>query len=173
MFEIGDYIVYGVKGVCQVEDISNLDMPGVDKDRLYYCLLPLGKEDRSRIYAPTDNHKVAMRKVITKEEADELISELPEIELLWVPDDKQREARYKEAVCSCDNRMWVSVAKTIYLRRKERTAQGKKATALDERYMRAAENELHSELSVALGIPRENLVSYIEERLSKDRKTGE
>ena len=38
MFEIGEYIVYGTKGVCQVEDISQVDIPGANKDRLYYVL---------------------------------------------------------------------------------------------------------------------------------------
>ena len=64
MFEVGEYIVYGCKGVCQVEEITHIDIPGSNKDRLYYVLAPL--EDRNgKIYAPTDNAKVAMRKVIT------------------------------------------------------------------------------------------------------------
>ena len=36
MFEIGEYIVYGVKGVCRIEDITHIDISGADKDRLYY-----------------------------------------------------------------------------------------------------------------------------------------
>ena len=65
MFEVGEYIVYGCKGVCQVEEITHIDIPGSNKDRLYYVLAPL--EDRNgKIYAPTDNAKVAMRKVITR-----------------------------------------------------------------------------------------------------------
>ena len=38
MFEIGEYIVYGVKGVCRIEDITHIDISGADKDRLYYVL---------------------------------------------------------------------------------------------------------------------------------------
>lgn len=56
---------------------------------------------------------------------------------------------------TCDYRAWVSIVKTLYIRKQERTAQGKKITALDERYMRTAENELYSELSLTLGIPKE------------------
>ena len=33
MFEIGEYIVYGVKGVCRIEDITHIDISGADKDR--------------------------------------------------------------------------------------------------------------------------------------------
>ena len=169
MFEVGEYIVYGVKGVCRIEDITHIDISGADKNRLYYVLTPIG-ESSGKIYAPTDNQKVMMRKVITKEEADRLIEELPEIELLWVPDDKQRETKYKEALNTCDYRAWVSIVKTLYLRKQERVAQGKKITALDERYMRTAENELYSELSLTLGIPKEQMEHYIKERLKTAQK---
>lgn len=165
MFEIGEYIVYGVKGVCQIEDITHIDISGADKDRLYYVLTPLGGGS-GRIYAPTDNQKITMRKVISKEEASQLIRDLPKIELLWVPDDKQREAKYKEALNTCDYRVWVSIVKTLHLRKKERMAQGKKITALDERYMRTAENELYSELSLTLGVPKDKMEDYIKEQLN-------
>lgn len=164
MFEVGEYVVYGSKGVCQITDISHIDISGADKDRLYYVLAPIG-DTNAKIYAPTDNRKITMRKVISKEEADKLILELPEIELLWVPDDKQREAKYKEVMRTCDYRAWVSIVKTLYLRKKERTAQGKKITALDERYMKAAENELYSELSLTLGIPKDEMEDYIKEKI--------
>ena len=107
-----------------------------------------------------------MRRTISKEEAEQLIDELPRIELLWVPDDKQREAKYKEALRTCDYHTWVSIVKTLYQRKKERIAQGKKVTAVDERYMKAAENELYGELSLTLGVPREKMEDYIKERLS-------
>lgn len=166
MFEIGEYIVYGVKGVCQVEDITHIDIAGADKNRLYYVLTPIG-ESSGKIYAPTDNQKVMMRRIISKEEADRLIEELPQIEMLWVPNDKQREAKYKEALSTCDYRAWVSIVKTLYVRKQERVAQGKKVTALDERYMRTAENELYSELSLTLGIPKTEMENYIKERLAQ------
>lgn len=166
MFEVGEYIVYGVKGVCRVEDITHIDISGADKNRLYYVLTPIG-ESTGKIYAPTDNQKVMMRRIISKEEADRLIDELPQIELLWVPDDKQREAKYKEALNTCDYRAWVSIVKTLYLRKQERVAQGKKITALDERYMRTAENELYSELSLTLGIPKSEMENYIRDRLEQ------
>lgn len=165
MFEIGEYVVYGVKGVCRIEDITHIDIPGADKDRLYYVLSPMGGGS-GKIYAPTDNQKIIMRRVISKEEANELIRDLPNIELLWIPDDKQREAKYKEALKSGDYRAWASIVKTLHVRGKERTRQGKKITALDERYMRSAENELYSELSLTLGVPKESMESYIREQIA-------
>ena len=41
MFEIGDYIVCGNNGICTVENISTIDVSGVEPDRLYYILQPV------------------------------------------------------------------------------------------------------------------------------------
>lgn len=164
MFEIGEFIVYGNKGVCRIEDITHIDMSGADKERLYYVLTP-AEDANGKIYAPVDNAKIAMRKVISREEAQTLIRNLQEIEQLWVPDDKMREAKYKEAMNSCDYYAWVSIVKTLYFRKKERVAQGKKITALDEKYMKAAENGLYSELSLTLGVPKGEMEDYIKMQL--------
>ncbi len=164
MFQIGEYVVYGIKGVCLVENITHMDISGVDKERLYYVLAPVG-ESTGKIYAPTDHCKVMMRRIITKEEAKRLMEELPQIELLGVSDEREREAKYKEALNSCDYRRWVSIVKTLYVRGQERVAQGKKITALDERYMRTTENELYSELALTLEVPREKLEHEMRERL--------
>ena len=153
MFEIGEYVVCGAKGVCQIRDITHIDMSGADKEKLYYVLAPVGDKNGT-IYVPTDSEKIIMRRTISKEEAERLI------------DDKQREETYKEALRTCDYHAWVSIVKTLYQRKKERLAQGKKATAVDERYMKAAENGLYGELSLTLGVPREKMEDYIRERLS-------
>ena len=42
MFKVGEYIVYGCKGVCLIEEITHIDIPGSTKDRLYYVLAPYG-----------------------------------------------------------------------------------------------------------------------------------
>lgn len=166
MFEKGDYVVYGSKGVCQIQDITHVDIPGVDKDRLYYIMHPV-QDNNGTVYLPTDSTKAVIRKVMSAEEAHQLIDEIPDIEQLWVADEKKREASYKEALRTCNSRAWVSIIKALYLRKCERLAAGKKITALDERYLRAAEHELYGELSVALGIPKDEMESYIHDHIEK------
>ena len=164
MFEIGEYIVYGSKGVCQIEDISNIDISGANKERLYYVMHQIENET-GKLYVPIDNEKIVMRRVITKAEAEDLIRSMPEIEPLWVDDDKKREIMYKEAIRTCDYNEWVRIIKTLYFRKKERIAQGKKVTALDEKYLKAAENELYSELSLVLKIPKTEVLNYIKAQI--------
>ncbi|MCI8929998.1 MAG: CarD family transcriptional regulator [Lachnospiraceae bacterium] len=166
MFEKGDFIVYGNTGVCEVKDITTLDMKGAPKNRLYYILSPSHRKE-SKIFTPVEGNKTVMRAVLTKEEADVLIENIPVIEELWVGNDKLREEKYKETMRSCDCRDWIKIIKTLYMRKKERIAQGKKTTAMDEKYLRMAEENLYSELSFALGIPKEQMEGYIIKCMAK------
>ncbi len=167
MFEKGEYVVYGSKGVCQIQDISNIDIPGADRNRLYYIMRPI-QNNRGVVYLPTDSNRAVIRRVMSPEEANQLIREIPQIELLKVPDEKRREARYKEALLTCSVREWVSIIKALYARKTERLAAGKKITALDERYLKAAEQELYGELSIALGVPKEEVESCLHDRLEAE-----
>ncbi len=164
MFEKGEYVVYGTKGVCQVEDITHVDMPGADKDRLYYVLCPVHNTS-GKIFSPVDNSKIVMRKVITEQEAKELIAQIPSIEELWIADEKARENAYKEAMKSCNYKDWVGVIKTLYIRKQSRIAQGKKVTALDEKYLHLVESELYDELSIALHIPASQMEQHIKNQI--------
>ncbi|MCC8080482.1 MAG: CarD family transcriptional regulator [Lachnospiraceae bacterium] len=166
MFEKGEYVVYGSKGVCQIQDISPVDIPGADKNRLYYIMRPV-QNTRGTVYLPTDSTKAVIRRVMSREEAHRLIDEIPQIEQLQVPDEKRREASYKEALMTCSVRVWVSIIKALHVRKEERLALGKKITALDERYLKAAEQELYGELSLVLGLPKDEVASCIQDHIEK------
>ena len=165
MFAAGDYVVYGRVGICQVKGTTTMEMEGVPRDRLYYVLIPDGKTESSTIYTPVDSNKQVLRSVMTKEEAEELIMSVPGIEELNIENEKLREEKYKECIKSCDGTEMFRIIKTIHTRKIKRMKSGKRATAVDERYMKMAEDNLYSELSLLLGVPRENMVSYISEKI--------
>ena len=164
MFEKGEYVVYGNTGVCEVVEITTLNMKEATRNRLYYVLNPCHQKE-SKIFTPVDSDKTVMRAVLTKGEANMLIHNIPDIEELWVSDDKQREVKYKETIRSCECEDWIKVIKALYLRKQERIAQGKKTTAMDEKYLKMAEDNLYSELSIALDVPRDQMEQYITERM--------
>lgn len=165
MFEKGQYIVHGTTGVCKVEDITTMDMEGISTERLYYVLSPLSQSGGT-IFTPTDNQKTFMRAIVSKEEANLLIQDIPDIEELWVTNERSREEMYKTCMRSCDCRELVKIIKTLYLRKQERQVQGKKITATDEKYLRLAEEHLYSELSIPLGIPKDGMELYISEYIT-------
>ena len=51
MFEKGDLVTYGCKGVCEVKNITTLNLEGIPKDRLYYEMQSMVNAG-SRIFSP-------------------------------------------------------------------------------------------------------------------------
>ena len=145
MFAVGDYVVHGNSGVCKVEAIQTMDGIGTDKKRVYYTLV--------------------IRSVMTKKEAQKLLSEWDEIETLWVDNDKKREEIYKEALRSCDSRQWVKLIKTSYQRNQARIKRGKKATTSDERYLHLAEDNLFGELAIPFEMTKGEAENYFIEHV--------
>ncbi len=166
MFRVGDLVQYGNSGVCQVQEIVSEGISSV-KDKLFYLLIPLGSKG-SKIYTPVDNEKVVMRKIMTPDEIDSLVSRIADIPELGIPDERSREQQYKQAIHSGSCEEWIKIIKTLYLRKKKRAAQGKKITSTDERYMKSAEDRLYGEFSAALGKDREDVKSYISQRIEKE-----
>jgi len=164
LFQVGDLIVYGNTGVCKVEKIGTPDLAGVPEGIDYYTLSPYYSQN-SRIFTPCDNDKVVMRPIISKKEAKKLVSDIPSIKLLLVPDEKKREECYKATMRSCDCREFVSIIKTIYVRKQERLAEGKKVTASDEKYFNLAEDKLYGELAIALEMEKSKVKGYIKEKV--------
>ena len=165
MFQVNDVIVYGKNGICRVEEIGTLSLSKVDRDRLYYTLRPIYQRE-AVIYVPVDNSKTIMRPVITKEEAQQLIDEIPEIQTVWIVNERERESQYKSALQTCDCRELVKIIKTLYQRKKTRIEDGKKVTVVDERYFKNAEDQLYGELAYVLNIDKSAVSSYITDSIA-------
>lgn len=164
MFGIGDYVICGNKGVCEVENITTLNISGVDKEREYYILKPLYMSG-STVYVPVDSPKESMRKVLRREEAEKLIEAIPKIPLLVIANDKLSEQAYKDCIRTNDCEDLVKLIKTIYTRKQKRIKAGRKVTAVDAKYFHMAEENLYGELAVALNISRKEVESYIVEAI--------
>lgn len=157
MFQIGDYVICSNKGVCEVENITVLNISGADKEKEYYILKPLYSAG-STVYVPVDSQKDhTMRKVLERTEAERLIGTIPEIPLLVITNDKMTEQMYKDCMKSNDCQELVKLLKTINLRRQKRIQAGRKVTAVDAKYWHLAEENLYGELAVALDMSREEV----------------
>ena len=96
-YEIGDHVMKTMTGVCIVDGITKLNLDGVKKDRLYYLLVPVN-DPREKIYIPVEATSAVLRKCMNQEETWKLIEAIPEIEGIWIDNEKLREQKYKEAV---------------------------------------------------------------------------
>ncbi|MCR4846381.1 MAG: CarD family transcriptional regulator [Eubacterium sp.] len=164
MFDVGDFIIYGSNGVCKITHIGPMKMPGVPKDRLYYTMVPCYIRD-SEIFTPVDNERVVMRKVMSKDEAEDFIQSISEIKELEIIEEKRRELEYKQAVLTCEPEVLVSLIKTIYTRMEDRIAEGKKVTSSDSKYFHLAEESLYGELAISLDMEKEEVKDYVKEKV--------
>ncbi len=157
MFSVGDKIIYGSAGVCEVSDIAPIDK----SNRKYYKLTPIyGSEV---IFTPIDT-KVFMRAVMTREEAEALIRQIPNIES-GNEEDKNFLAmreRYQKSITSHECEDLIQLIKSIYEK-----GMKKKLGTVDERYMKRAEDIFYGELSVVLEIERDDVTEYIKNILGE------
>ena len=107
-----------------------------------------------------------MRRVMTKEEARELLRGIPEYEEIEIPEVRAQEQQYKEILQNCDCTDSILLIKALYARKEQREAAGRKITAIDEKYLFLAKDSLLNELAIALEMD----VDEVDEMLAKKMK---
>lgn len=166
MAQTGELIVYGTTGVCRVEGVTHL--PGGDRKREYYLLKPLWQD--GVIYAPVEGEQTSMRPVMSREEAEALIDEMPEIEAAACKGNTTQALAqwYQATVHSGGHRELIEMMKAIYRKRSLAESKNRRLGMVDERYMKQAERMLFGELATALELSYEEAERYIMRRLEED-----
>ena len=164
MYQVGDWIFYGNTGACRVTDVSERKIPGIENEMLYYTLQPL--DDNCCISTPAHG-KIFMRPLITKAEAEALIEEIPNIDAKAYHNSvlRQLSEHYETALNTHDCLSLIKMTMSIHAKKEQAATQKRKLGAVDEKFMKRAEELLFGELAVALGIRREEVVDYIAQRL--------
>ena len=155
MYKANDYLVYK-KDVCKVKEVRKNNMTGLD----YYMLVPID-DDTLIIDVPTDNRMGWIRDIISKENAEELINNIPSIQPLKNIDEKNIENSYKNLIYNGNHEDLIKIIKTAYLRNEERIKNKKKTSDKDSNYFNRAEKYLYNELSIALNKTYEETKEYI------------
>ena len=114
-----------------------------------------------------------MRPVISREEAIDLISTIPGIEAEAYENKNLRflNEQYEESFQSHDCADLLRVIKAVYIKRCSANERGRKLGQIDERYMKRAEDRLHEEFAVALGIPKDEVREYIRKAVGGEEET--
>ena len=160
MFAVGELVVYGGEGVCRVGAVGPSQLPGADKTKLYYTLLPLYRS--GQVVTPVDT-RVLMRPILTQQQAQLLVESLAALQ----PEEKlpanvrALKDYYQSVVTSYDCVATARLLHTLEARRLCAAAAGKKPSQMDERYVKRAEDQLFGELGAALGMPRGDVAAYL------------
>lgn len=165
MYQTGDLVLYGSTGVCRVSEIKKQNFPSTGEQKLYYVLRPLYQD--CVISAPVDSDKVFIRPIISKEEAQELIRQIPDIQARADNSKASRELseHYDALLKTHDCRDLVKLTMSIYTKKQVVLKEKRKFGAVDERFLKRAEDLLFGELAAALDIPRSQVPNYISTQL--------
>ena len=166
MFKIGDLLFYGTNGVCRVNDICSSPFD-VSDTRSFYKLTPISDHSSLVIYTPVDNTQVIIRELITKEEAEDRINRLSEIERITVSVEKQRKEAYREAIRESTPEGFVKIIKTVRARREDFRRTRRRVPDLDNDFEYTAKICLYGELCAVLGICREEVHRIVSESIAE------
>lgn len=162
MYKIGDVLIYGMTGPCKVAEIAAKSLPGEQEKQLYYRLVPL-YQPQCTIHTPVNNQKVAIRPVISKEEAERLIDLIPSIQAEPFHNKANNELtqHYTAALKNHNCEDLVELTMSIYAKKQEVEGSKRKFGVVDERFLRQAEDLLFGELAVALDLDKGKVPAYI------------
>lgn len=163
MFQKDDYLRYGAKGIFQVDDIVKRRDKN-NKKTSWYVLLSHSNGVRTKILTPVENDELC--NILSKDEAHQLIDEVPTLETIWNDNKHQREDTFKKILSSGKTRDLVQMIKSIHLAREEKLKEKKDISERDKEFFKNAENILFEEISISCGIEKDNVMNFINSKLS-------
>jgi CarD family transcriptional regulator len=168
MYKIGEFIMYGNCGLCEVEAIGPLNISGINDKKDYYTLKQI--YENGKIFTPIDTD-VFMRAISTYEEVQQLIERIPSMEEMDCNEKNINllQSKYKRFIKTYECEDLLAVILGIYSKEYNGTNKGKKLGQVDEKYMKLAQGLINDEFSIALGISREEVEKYIKEK-ARDRQ---
>ena len=167
MFQIGDQVTYGIHGV---RNVINEEKRVIDKKHVTYLVLEPVGQTGSRYLVPTHNEAAMgkLRKLLTKQEVEQMLSSFENSGNPWISDENQRKQIYRVLIGSGERSALIAMVSSLYRHKAAQKAAGKKFHLCDENFLRDAEKLLCSEISVVMGISPEDARPYLKSKLNKE-----
>lgn len=150
IYEVNDYIICKNGGIWKVLESADGKL----------SLTEHGRGTKKVFAADSDE---IIRKVVSKEEILEIIERIPYIRTIKAPNHKIRREFYNESMAKFDEIEWIKVIKTTYVQGEEDLPM-----PCGISYSEMAKNFLHSEISVLLEMPMDQVETYIAENIAED-----
>ncbi len=160
MFQVGDTILYGTRGVCKIQSIEELNFSG--KKQEYYILIPVYNQV-STFYVPIHNEVLTkkMNHILSAEEIYELIRAMPDEKTIWIENENARRERFQAIISGNNRKELVQLIKTLYLHQEKQKEKGKKLHIADERFLKEAEKLLYNEFALVLDMEPNEVLPFI------------
>lgn len=164
MYKIGEFVVYGNEGVCEVEEISKLNSPITNKMTNYYKLKPLNRN--GNVFAPVDAN-MSIRLAITSKEINEIVNDIDEIRKTRydIKNTRELQTHYKTLLNSQEFVDMLKAMISLNNKKEDLSKTNKKLGQIEEKFFRIAKERIEEEFSVALGITKKEAEVYINENI--------
>lgn len=164
VYQVGQKLLYGVHGVCNVVDITQRR---VDRKTVEYYELSPVEQPETRYYIPTANPAAVakLHPIMTVQELDALLDAVKAEGADWIADENRRKLHYRELVANLDRKALFTTVSALLHHKKAQIAAGKKLHLCDENFLRDASKLIEEEFSLVLGLPKQQIGEYIQKKL--------
>lgn len=165
-FDIGEYVSYGINGMCNIEDIRPMQLSQSVEKMMYYILRP-ESNPKSTIFVPVNNQKLVskMRELMTKDEINAMLERMKDRTLEWEKDVRFRTESFHEILNNGVNQDLILMIRCLHRKRQELIQLGKKLPARDSNTLKTAERLVEEEFAHVLHIKCEEVSDYIRDVL--------
>ncbi len=149
MLNIGDIVIYGSRGLCEIKDILVPSFAPKGNEKLYY-MLSSSENKNGMLYVAVEGAEDKFHSALSSSEAQMLIGQTAQIERLRLPDGKKGEPYITAVINKNEAQEMMGLVKTLYMVRAARLKAGKTVTSMTDRYLHTAERLLFTELAYSL-----------------------
>ncbi len=162
--QLNEYVVYRNTGVCQIVAVEDQCMDGVTTIT-YYKLKPIA-DINSTYYIPVVKVDEKLRKLLTREEVNELINSMPlegDADTVLSNNRRERREMYTQILKSDDHMAILRLISALYFHKRSSEAKGKRFSAMDENAMKNAEHLMLQEFGFVLEMTESELRQYMDD----------
>ena len=163
MYKVGQKIVNKSGKVCEIIAIEEKDYgAGV---KTYYVLQPCFSSNESmKIFVPTEKEDT-LRDVMSKEQIEDLLTKIEDIETIWYANPKVRKTEFKELYASGDPIEIFRLIKSFEKKKVEFKDEKKTLSFTDESFLKEIKRNIYNEIAVSLNKPIDEVENFIDSKI--------
>ena len=160
MYQVGEYVVYGVQGVCRV---MGKEKQLVNRKRTEYLVLEPLARGEAKFYLPSANPTAMakLRVLHSREEMDTMFDSDEIRKDCWIKEESLRRQCYRDLLAAGDTMALLQMLGALYRHKDEQAAAGKKFHMCDDNFLRDAEKLLCSEICVVMEMNPEQAREFL------------
>lgn len=169
MFRVGEKVLDPSNRIFEVERIEDKDF-GFGAEA-YFVLKPFYRYDFNdgyRAYVPVEKSDHMLRPILNKEEAMQLIDNIPQIEIYTNCSPRERKMRLAKCATCGDRKEMLKAIKTLVCYRDQRQKEKKPFSDYDKRLLETMSSLLFLEVTLVLNISMQSLFHIIHDKAGLD-----